>query len=117
MGDIGMLMRILTGKLCAVHLRYFPSRCSWLPASSADLQMIETYHYDQIDAETEVYARIADPVGHSLSPLVHNVAFRRGNSTRCTFPSGCRGDWRFTDEAPALGVRGLSQPRRTKKTW
>ena len=38
--------------------------------------MTEIYHYDQINAETEVYGVIADPIGHSLSPLIHNAAFR-----------------------------------------
>src|SRR5262249_7575228 len=32
------------------------------------------YHYDRINKETEVYGVIGDPVGHSLSPLIHNAA-------------------------------------------
>ena len=39
-------------------------------------QMTEVYHYDEINRETEVYGVIADPIGHSLSPLIHNAAFR-----------------------------------------
>ena len=34
------------------------------------------YHYEAIDAETEVYAVIGDPVAQSLSPALHNAAFR-----------------------------------------
>ena len=34
------------------------------------------YFYDQIDAETEVYAVIGDPIEQSLSPAIHNAAFR-----------------------------------------
>ena len=38
--------------------------------------MTEIYHYDQINAETEVYGVIADPIRHSISPAVHNRAFQ-----------------------------------------
>ncbi|RIK75787.1 MAG: shikimate dehydrogenase [Planctomycetota bacterium] len=45
------------------------------PGQLSFAQMTETYHYDQITAATKVFGVIADPVGHSLSPLVHNAAF------------------------------------------
>jgi 3-dehydroquinate dehydratase/shikimate dehydrogenase len=34
------------------------------------------YFYDLINSETKVYGVIGDPVAHSLSPLIHNAAFR-----------------------------------------
>ena len=34
------------------------------------------YAYDKINAETEVYAVIGDPIDQSLSPAIHNAAFR-----------------------------------------
>jgi 3-dehydroquinate dehydratase/shikimate dehydrogenase len=37
----------------------------------------ETWRIDQIDASTRVYGVAGNPVRHSLSPLMHNMAFRR----------------------------------------
>ena len=37
----------------------------------------ETWRIDQIDASTKVYGVAGNPVRHSLSPLMHNMAFRR----------------------------------------
>jgi len=36
----------------------------------------DTYRWDEIDVKTHVYGVLGDPVGHSLSPHVHNAAFR-----------------------------------------
>jgi len=37
----------------------------------------ETWRIDQIDQSTKVYGVVGNPVRHSLSPLIHNMAFRR----------------------------------------
>ncbi|HMC29966.1 MAG TPA: type I 3-dehydroquinate dehydratase, partial [Candidatus Angelobacter sp.] len=39
----------------------------------------ETFRIDQVDAATRVYGVAGDPVAHSLSPPMLNVAFRREN--------------------------------------
>jgi 3-dehydroquinate dehydratase/shikimate dehydrogenase len=46
------------------------------PGQLSFRQMKEVYHYDDINADTTVFGVIADPIGHSLSPVVHNAAFR-----------------------------------------
>ena len=33
----------------------------------------DQFRYESLNAETEVYGVIADPIAHSLSPLIHNV--------------------------------------------
>jgi 3-dehydroquinate dehydratase/shikimate dehydrogenase len=49
--------------------------------SAADLQ--DLYCVDDMDAETKIYGIIGYPVGHSLSPHIHNPAFRmRGLNAR-----------------------------------
>ena len=74
MGDIGIPSRILAGKFGAPFTyATFHHERALAPGQLSFQQMTEIYHYDQINAETEVYGVIADPIGHSLSPLIHNV--------------------------------------------
>ena len=41
--------------------------------------MRDTFRIDQVDAATRVYGVAGDPVAHSLSPAMLNIAFRREN--------------------------------------
>ena len=78
MGDIGIPSRILAGKFGAPFTyATFHHERTLAPGQLSFQQMTEIYHYDQINADTEVYGVIADPIGHSLSPLIHNAAFRQ----------------------------------------
>ena len=60
----------------AVHVRHVPSRAdaragpAQLPADDRDLSL----RSHQL-ARRRVYGVIGDPIGHSLSPMVHNAAF------------------------------------------
>lgn len=48
--------------------------------------MTEIYHYSKINAETEIYGVIADPIAHTLSPVVHNAAFRHFGLNKVYLP-------------------------------
>jgi 3-dehydroquinate dehydratase/shikimate dehydrogenase len=111
MGDIGVPTRILAGKFNAPFTyATFSHERALAPGQLSFQQMNEIYHYDHINAETEVYGVIADPVGHSLSPLIHNAGFRHFGFNKVYVPFRVpREDLaRFLDDAPALGVCGLS---------
>ena len=104
MGDIGIPTRILAGKFGApFSYATFHHERVLAPGQLSFQQMTETYHYDQIDADTEVYGVVADPVGHSLSPLIHNVAFRHFKLNKVYIPIRVpREDLaRFIDDAEA----------------
>ena len=92
MGDIGTPSRILAGEVRrAVHLRHVPPRAGAAPGQLSYQQMDESTATNSIKPETAVYGVIADPIGHSLSPHVHNAAFAaKRASTRCTCRSACR---------------------------
>ncbi len=111
MGDIGIPTRILAGKFGSpfTYATFHHERV-FAPGQLSFQQMTETYHYDRIDADTEVYGVIADPIGHSLSPLIHNVAFRHFGLNKVYIPIRVpREDLsKFIDEATEVGIRGLS---------
>ncbi len=75
MGDLGMPTRILAGKFGAPFtFATFHQERALAPGQLSFAQMTESYHYDDVAAATKVFGVIADPVGHSLSPLIHNAA-------------------------------------------
>ena len=72
--------------------------------------MREVYNYEHIDIDTEVYGVIADPIGHSLSPVVHNRAFRHAGLNKVYLPFRVPAEHlrQFIGDCEAMGVRGLS---------
>jgi 3-dehydroquinate dehydratase / shikimate dehydrogenase len=111
MGDIGVPSRILTGKFGSpITFATFHHERAMAPGQLTFQQMTEVYNYDKIDADTEVYGVIADPIAHSLSPLIHNAAFQHYGMNKVYIPFRVpREDLsRFIDEAPQFGIRGLS---------
>jgi 3-dehydroquinate dehydratase/shikimate dehydrogenase len=111
MGDIGIPSRILAGKFGApISFATFHHERAMAPGQLTFQQMTEVYNYDKIAAETEVYGVVADPIGHSLSPLIHNAAFQHYGMNKVYIPFRVpREDIsRFIDEATQLGIRGLS---------
>lgn len=111
MGDIGTPSRLLAGRFGSPFTyATFHHERALAPGQLSFDQMREMYHYDSINAETEIYGVIGDPIGHSLSPLIHNAAFRHMGMNRLYLPFRIpREDLGpFLDDAPELGIRGLS---------
>ncbi len=111
MGDIGIPSRVLAGRSGAPFTyATFHHERALAPGQLSYDQMKDVYNYDRIDAETEVYGVIADPVVHSLSPLIHNAAFRHLGMNKVYVPFRVpREDMaQFIDEGPKLGIKGLS---------
>ena len=111
MGDIGTPTRILAGRFGAPFtFATFHHERALAPGQLSYQQMTEVYHYDQINDQTEVYGVVADPVGHSLSPQIHNAGFQHLKLNKVYLPFRVpREDLsQFIDDAAALGIRGLS---------
>jgi 3-dehydroquinate dehydratase/shikimate dehydrogenase len=111
MGDIGTPSRILAGRFGAPFTyATFHHERTLAPGQLSYEQMAEIYHYDNINSDTAVYGVIADPVGHSLSPQIHNAAFHHLgiNAVYIPFRVPAEDLKQFVDDAPALGIRGLS---------
>jgi 3-dehydroquinate dehydratase/shikimate dehydrogenase len=87
MGDMGTPSRILAGKFGApfTYAAFHADRAV-APGQLSFDQMRQIYHYDEITPNTEVLGVIADPIGHSLSPTVHNAALRELKLDRVYVP-------------------------------
>lgn len=111
MGEIGMPSRILAGRFGAPWT-YAPADRSQAvaPGQLTFDALKDLYRYDQITAQTPVLGVIADPVAHSLSPLIHNAALAQLGLDKVYLPLRIPPPdlARFLDEAPRLGVEGLS---------
>lgn len=111
MGDIGTPSRILSAKFGAPYTySTFHHERTLAPGQLSFKQMREIFRYDEIGPDTVVYGVIADPVGHSLSPHVHNAAFEaKGiNAVYCPFRVPADDLDQFIKDAPRLGIKGLS---------
>ena len=111
MGDIGSWSRIL-GPRFGAKFTYatFHHERALAPGQLSFDQMTNVYRHNSIGKETAVYGVIADPVGHSLSPQIHNAEFGALNIDAVYSPFRVPFDTlgQFMDDVTRLGIRGLS---------
>ncbi|HUR36889.1 MAG TPA: shikimate dehydrogenase [Terriglobales bacterium] len=80
MGEQGIISRLLAVRAGSVFTFGAASPGEeTAPGQIAHRTLRETYRIDQVDAATRVYGVAGDPIGHSLSPVMMNTAFRREN--------------------------------------
>ncbi len=111
MGDIGTPSRILVARFGGPFTyATFHHERTLAPGQLAFGDMKDIYHYESIDSDTDVYGVIADPVGHSLSPPIHNACFRELgiNAVYCPFRVPADSLGQFMEDAPRMGIKGLS---------
>jgi len=76
MGEFGLMSRVLAPKfggfLTFAALR--PTTTT-APGQPTVRELLELYRFRSIRASTRVYGVVGWPVGHSMSPLVHNAGF------------------------------------------
>lgn len=111
MGDIGASSRILGPKFGAKFTyATFHHERALAPGQMSFDQMTNIYRHNSIGHDTAVYGVIADPVGHSLSPQIHNAEFGPTEVDAVYVPFRVPFDTlgQFMDDAPRLGIKGLS---------
>ena len=110
-GEIGSFTRVLGAKYGApfTYANFNVDR-SFAAGMLRFDELKRDYFYDQIDAQTEVYAVIGDPIGHSLSPPVHNAAFRELGQNKVMVPILMPAERlkASLDEVAWLGIKGFS---------
>ena len=87
-----------------------PSVAGTAPGQFSGEVMRKSFRAHLADRATKIYGVIADPVGHSMSPTLHNRAFRARRYDGCYLPlrvkPGQLGD--FFKVFDALPIEGLS---------
>jgi 3-dehydroquinate dehydratase/shikimate dehydrogenase len=77
MGDLGICTRILNVKFGApfTYAAFNPER-TLAPGMLTFTDMRSIYRVEDMTPETLIFGVMGDPVGHSLSPLLHNGAYK-----------------------------------------
>ncbi len=78
LGDLGFPSRVLAAKFGApfIYAAFNIERTLSLGIPYFG-EMKNTYFLEQVNQATQVFGVIGDPIGHSLSPVVHNAAMRK----------------------------------------
>ncbi len=110
MGEAGMISRILGRKL-GTMLTYAPLDPAkpTAPGQVSLDDMVGLYNYRSINSDTQVYGVIGNPIAHSISPHIHNAAFRSLGINAVYVPFKVEGDvCNFIEAFRGLPVQGYS---------
>jgi 3-dehydroquinate dehydratase/shikimate dehydrogenase len=78
MGEQGIISRVLGVRAGTIFTFASATRGEeTAPGQVTAGELRDTYRIEMVDAATQVYGVVGDPVGHSLSPIMMNTAFRR----------------------------------------
>jgi len=110
MGHAGILTRIL-GPSFGSFLTYaaFDNESATAPGQLTASELREVYRIDKINPQTEVIGLLGKPVGHSLSPHIHNAAFAAAGANAVYIPFEARDAGQF--------IRRLAHPRSRELDW
>jgi len=93
MGAAGLISRIIAKKLGSlVTFASINDESATAPGQLTIEQLKKLYRYDYINTDTELFGVIADPVGHSLSPAIHNACFSEKSMNKLYLPLLVEGD-------------------------
>lgn len=87
MGQAGVATRIL-GPSRGSYLAYgsFDEETATAPGQLTAEELRDLYRIDQIDRQTQIFGLLGRPVGHSISPHIHNGAFRAASMNAVYIP-------------------------------
>lgn len=107
MGDLGQITRIV-GPSRGSFLSFAASTRQAAPGQLDVKEMLETYAFRRIRPSTRLLGILGMPVGHSLSPALHNRAFAAANLdfAYVKLPAPDLND--FMANAKAIGLSGFS---------
>jgi 3-dehydroquinate dehydratase/shikimate dehydrogenase len=112
MGPLGPLTRILAGRYGAPFT--FASAAAGAEAAPGQIPahvLSELYRVREITPATRVYGILGQGVGRSLSPIIHNSAFRARDIDAVYVPLEAESLEAFVGALPALKLSGFSVTR------
>ncbi len=107
MGEFGLAGRVLSLRMGSA-LAYAAVEQATAPGQLSLDAMADLYRAARITRRTRVYGVIGDPIGHSLSPLMHNTAFGARKFDAVFVPFLVRNLRDFLGAMEGLGVAGVS---------
>jgi len=107
MGEIGLPARVLALREGSA-LSYAAVEAATAPGQLSLEEMKNLYRADKLDRRTRVYGVIGDPIGHSLSPHLHNAAFQAQRMNAVYLPFLVRNLRDFLAAIEPLGIAGFS---------
>src|SRR5258708_31761238 len=107
MGEAGLPARILALREGSA-LAYAPVAEATAPGQVSLHELKHLYRAHALTRRTRVYGGIGDPIGHSLSPLLHNTRFAARRVDAVYLPFLVRQLSDFLAAVPEFGIRGFS---------
>jgi 3-dehydroquinate dehydratase/shikimate dehydrogenase len=109
MGEVGFPTRVLSTALGSIFTYAAPAHTQGTASGQVNARQLRSlYRIDKFSKAAKIYAVIADPVRHSVSPQVHNRAFqsRRMDAVHVPVlvsPTQLRDFFAFAEEMPLSG--------------
>jgi 3-dehydroquinate dehydratase/shikimate dehydrogenase len=107
MGEVGLPARILALREGSA-LAYAPVAAATAPGQVSLRDLKELFRAHQLTRKTMVYGVIGSPIGHSLSPLLHNTGYVAAGRDAVFLPFLVEKLRDFLEAIPEFGVRGFS---------
>jgi 3-dehydroquinate dehydratase/shikimate dehydrogenase len=87
MGEEGLVSRVLGPRAGAAFTFASPDEgAETAPGQISARALLDLYRLEQLDQATRIFGVAGNPIAHSLSPLMHNTAFRRESVNAVMLP-------------------------------
>ena len=105
MGAPGIATRVLAAHF---HSCWSYAGDGHAPGQIDASRMLDEFRFRQLSDRTDIYGVVGSPLTHSLSPAMHNAAFRAAGADAVYLPLVASSAEDFMMFATALGVKGAS---------
>ena len=105
MGDAGLATRVLAGHFCSAWT--YAGHLHEIGQITAE-SLLRDFRFRSIRPSTEIYGLLGSPIGHSVSPAMHNAAFAETDYDAVYLPLPAADVDDFVTFAEGIGLKGAS---------